>query len=227
MNLSPNNDKIEKYLDELADEYKILLYKALVSRTKSLDDLSVSELLRLDDEIKKPLFEDYQRKQRRRRMLLMAGLAYMVIGLVLYLFTQIIFGDYQYSLENIISLMSAIIASIYAFALQTLNIGTQRHKIQTEDISQLLEYEIVTKWREIEGIVNDISINSQVKTPRSIIQFLIENRFIDEDESTTLKEFLKVRNNIVHSTNNRYTTTELRTMLDDVDKIISKIKKIV
>lgn len=233
MNLSPNNDKIEKYLDELADEYKILLYKALVSRTKSLDDLSVSELLRLDDEIKKPLFEDYQRKQRRRRMLLMAGLAYMVIGLVLYLFTQIIFGDYQYSLENIISLMSAIIAfvgfiiAIYAFALQTLNIGTQRHKIQTEDISQLLEYEIVTKWREIEGIVNDISINSQVKTPRSIIQFLIENRFIDEDESTTLKEFLKVRNNIVHSTNNRYTTTELRTMLDDVDKIISKIKKIV
>lgn len=87
--------------------------------------------------------------------------------------------------------------------------------------------EQIQKLRVIEGIVNDISINSQVKTPRSIIQFLIENRFIDEDESTTLKEFLKVRNNIVHSTNNRYTTTELRTMLDDVDKIISKIKKIV
>ena len=61
MNISPNNDKIERYLDELSDEYKILLYKALISRTKSLDDLSVSELLRLDNEIKKPLFEDYQK----------------------------------------------------------------------------------------------------------------------------------------------------------------------
>ena len=100
MNISPNNDKIEKYLDELADEYKVLLYKALISRTKSLDDLSVSELLRLDNEIKKPLFEDYQRKQRRRRTLLIAGLTYMVMGVVLYLFTKIVFGDYQYSREN-------------------------------------------------------------------------------------------------------------------------------
>ena len=45
---------------------------------------------------------------------------------------------------------------------------------------------------------------------------------IREDGANT-----EIRNNIVHSTNNRYTTTELRTMLDDVDKIISKIKKIV
>ena len=54
MNTLSQNDKIEKYLDELADEYKVLLYNALVSRTKPLDDLSVSELLRLDNEIKKP-----------------------------------------------------------------------------------------------------------------------------------------------------------------------------
>ena len=194
MNISPNNDKIEKYLDELADEYKVLLYKALISRTKSLDDLSASELLRLDNEIKKPLFEDYQRKQRRHRTLLIAGLTYMVMGVVLYLFTKIVF---QYSIENMISLMSGIITlvgfiiAVYSFALQTLNIGTPRHKVQTEDSSQILEYEVVTKWRELEGIVNDISINSQVKTPRSIIQFLIENQFIDDKESNILKKFLK------------------------------------
>ena len=233
MNISPNNDKIEKYLDELADEYKVLLYKALISRTKSLDDLSVSELLRLDNEIKKPLFEDYQRKQRRRRTLLIAGLTYMVMGVVLYLFTEIVFGDYQYSRENMMSLMSGIIAligfiiAVYSFALQTLNIGTPRHKVQTEDSSQILEYEVVTKWRELEGIVNDISINSQVKMPRSIIQFLTENQFIDDKESNILKEFLKIRNNIVHSANNSYTTTELKAMLDEIDKIINKIKKIV
>lgn len=230
MNISPNNDKIEKYLDELADEYKVLLYKALISRTESLDDLSASELLRLDNEIKKPLFEDYQRKQRRHRTLLIAGLTYMVMGVVLYLFTKIVF---QYSIENMISLMSGIITlvgfiiAVYSFALQTLNIGTPRHKVQTEDSSQILEYEVVTKWRELEGIVNDISINSQVKTPRSIIQFLIENQFIDDKESNILKKFLKIRNNIVHSANNSYTTTELKAMLDEIDKIINKIKKIV
>ncbi len=233
MNISPNNDIIEKYLDELADEYKVLLYKSLISRTKSLDDLSVSELLRLDYEIKKPLFEEYQRKQLRRRKLLIAGLTYMVMGGSLYLFTKMFFGNYQYSRENMMSLMSLIIAlvgfiiAVYSFALQTLNIGTSRHTVPMEDSSQILEYEIVTKWRELEGIVNDISINSQLKTPRSIIQFLAENQFIDAEESNILKEFLKTRNNIVHSTNNSNTTTELKRMLYEMDKIINKIKKIV
>lgn len=233
MNISPNNDKIKKYLDELADEYKVLLYKALVSRTKSLDDLSVSELLRLDNEIKKPLFEDYQRKQRHRRILLITGLIYMFFGVVVYLFNRITYGDYQYNIEDMLSLMSVIItffgfmAVVYSFALQTLNIRLPRHKVQMEISSQILEYEIVAKWRELEGIVNDISINSQVKTPRSIIQFLTENQFIGDKESDILKEFLKIRNNIVHSTNNSYTTTELQTMLDEIDKIINKITKIV
>ena len=80
MNITPNNEKIERYLDELADEYKELLFNALISRTKDLDNLSVSELLRLDNEIKKPLFENYQRQQRRRKMLQIAGLTYMLLG---------------------------------------------------------------------------------------------------------------------------------------------------
>lgn len=233
MNISPNNDKIERYLDELSDEYKILLYKALISRTKSLDDLSVSELLRLDNEIKKPLFEDYQKKQRIRRILLIAGLTYMVMGVVLYFFTKIIYGDYQYSSENMMLLISVIISlvgsivAVYSFALQTLNVRMLKHRVQIEDSSQILEYEVVTKWRELEGIVNDISINSQVKTPRSIIQFLIENQFVDDEESIKLKEFLKIRNNIVHATNNGYTITELKTKIDEIDKIINKVKKIV
>ena len=84
VNILPKNDKIEKYLDELADEYKVLLYNALVSRTKPLDDLSVSELLRLDNEIKKPLFEDYQKKQHRRQLFLIAGLIYMFTGVFLF-----------------------------------------------------------------------------------------------------------------------------------------------
>lgn len=232
MNISPNNEKIEKYLDELADEYKVLLYKALISHTKSLDDLSVSELLRLDNEVKKPLFEDYQRMQRRRRMLLTIGLIYMVMGAVLYLFAKIYLGDYQYSRENMMSLTSGIIVlvgfitTVLAFILQNTNIVRPQYKAQMEDLSQVLEYEIIAKWRELEGIVNDISINSEVSTPRSIIQFLKENQFVNDEEYITLKEFLKIRNNIAHSTNNGYTTIELKTMLSDIDKIINKIKKI-
>ena len=103
MNILPKNDKIEKYLDELADEYKVLLYNALVSRTKPLDDLSVSELLRLDNEIKKPLFEDYQKKQHRRQLFLIAGLIYMFTGVFLYFLQKVIWSDFVYKKYNILN----------------------------------------------------------------------------------------------------------------------------
>ena len=41
MSVLSNNEKLENYLDELADEYKKLLYKDLISRTKSIDDYYV------------------------------------------------------------------------------------------------------------------------------------------------------------------------------------------
>ena len=232
MNILPKNDKIEKYLDELADEYKVLLYNALVSRTKPLDDLSVSELLRLDNEIKKPLFEDYQKKQHRRQLFLIAGLIYMFTGVFLYFLQKVIWSDFVYNIKSITYLISVIITfvgfviTIYYCFFQMFYNKNSRYKIKKEDATKILEYEIIAKWRELDGIVNDISMNLEVKTPRSIIQFLVDNRFIDDEEKDVLRRFLKVRNNIVHSMDNNYTEPELKVMLDDIDKIINKIKKI-
>lgn len=233
MNISPNNEKIEKYLDELANEYKILLYKALVSRSKPLDDLSVSELLRLDNEIKKPLFEDYQRQQKRRRMLIVAGLTYMFMGVFIFFFFKIINGEYLYDRDTMISLASGVISivglfiTLYACVFQTLGIYPKRNTKQDKEYAALLEYEVVAKWREIEGIVNDISLNANVNTSRSIIDFLLDNHFIDEKEHTTLKDFLKIRNNIVHSNGTSYPESDVKNIIDEVNKIIDRIKKIV
>jgi len=231
--ISQNNEKIEKYLDELANEYKILLYKALVSRSKPLDDLSVSELLRLDNEVKKPLFEDYQRQQRRRRMLLVAGLVYMFIGVISFFFFKIIQEDYMYNRETVISLASGIITliglfiTLYALAFQSQNVYSPKNIRRGEEYTVLLEYEVVTKWRELEGIVNDISLSENVKTPRSSIDFLLANHFIDEKEHNVLKGFLKMRNNIVHSNGNGCSESEVKEIIGEVNKIIDRIKKIV
>lgn len=233
MNISPNNEKIEKYLDELADEYKILLYKALISRSKPLDDLSVSELLRLDNEIKKPLFEDYQRQQRRRRMLFILGLSYIFIGLFSFIFAKLIWGDFQYSRESMLTLMSGIISilgviiTIYSYASVTLNLFPQKSTNRHEEEYHIYEYEVIATWRKLEGIVNDISINENVKTPRSIIEYLLQNHFIDENEHSILKDFLRMRNNVAHSNDNNYSSSQIKEMLDKVNRIIDKVKKIV
>ena len=48
-----NDDKIEKYVNELGEEYKDLLFEALLKKSDSLSELSVSELLRIDNDVKK------------------------------------------------------------------------------------------------------------------------------------------------------------------------------
>lgn len=52
MQTCDNEEKIERYLDDLADEYKKLLLKRLLEVSGTIENLSISELLRIDNEIK-------------------------------------------------------------------------------------------------------------------------------------------------------------------------------
>lgn len=234
MNISPNNEKIEKYLDELSNEYKTLLFQALVSRSKSMDELSISELLRIDNEIKRPLLEDYQKQQKKRKTLLLAGLLYMFMGFTMYIVYEIMNTNFMYGSRDIIPLISMVIGfvglfiSIFSFVFtSSLNSNTRHLDREKKESPALLEYEVITKWRELEGIVNDISIETNVKTPRSIIEFLAENQFIDSSEYSQLKDFLKMRNNVAHATKDTYSSKEIIEMMSKIEVIIEKVKKIV
>lgn len=232
MNSLPN-DKIEKYLDELSNEYKKLLYIELVARTNPLDDLSVSELLRMDSEIKKYLLADYKKKQRRDYILFRLGLLYIISGAFIFLLSKVFWKNDQNGIGNILSLISCIIAFIgfifvlYSFATQIFGVVTSKYNASSEECSKVLEYEIVGKWRELEGIVEDISLTSQLDTSKTVIQFLAENHFIDDNEVNILRKFLKMRNNIVYATDINYTTEELKKMLGEINHIINKLEEII
>ena len=79
------NDKIERYLDELSAEYKQLLFESLIERSSSVENLSVSDLLRLDNEVKKPLLANYRRYMRKRKMLATIGVTYVLMGVFAFL----------------------------------------------------------------------------------------------------------------------------------------------
>lgn len=232
MKISPKNEKIEKYLNELSDEYKELLFKALISQSDSMENLSVSDLLRLDAEIKRPLMEDYKRLQRRRNRLLSVGLAYTFSGFFLYILFQLTYSDRIWDVHQIFKLISLMIAMIGLFAIvmalisPIMSKSSKRIINSKKDTKPLLEYELFTKWRELEGKVNDISGNNNVKAYSSIIEYLSKNNLINDDEYQMLKEFLKMRNNIVHNANNEYSETELNDMINKVNGIILRINKI-
>lgn len=229
MNSVPNNEKIEKYLDELADEYKKLLFNALISRSNNFESLSVSELLRLDNEIKRPLLENNRTQRRFRKTLQVTGLTYMLIGFILFISSNFNYQD-LYGTRDIVPLFSLILGfigvllSIFSFMLPTFFHSPIKGTYKSNNL-RFLEYKIVIMWRELEGIVNDITINTDVEEPRSIIDFLLSNKLINDNELILLKKFLKIRNSIVHSIDYQYSIQELETLIKKVDNIISKLKK--
>lgn len=235
MNDLLNNEKIEKYLDELSKEYRTLLFSAFISNAKSLDELSLSELLRLDTEIKKPLLDDYQKQQKQQkrwRLLFIVGVIYMFLGIATFLAEQIRSTDMINNPKAMIQIISVVLSlvglliSIYSVAFYFMKpIVRNRIKDKNEESPILLEYEVVSKWRKIEGIVNDLSVDLNIKSPRSSLQFLIENKFIDNKENIVLKEFLKIRNDIVHSSNEVYSSKKIEEKLIEVNRIILKLEK--
>ena len=233
MNISPNNEKIQKYLDELSEEYKELLFKALLERSKSIEDISITELLRLDNEIKKPLIENYQKQQKRRKMFFVYGLMYMFFGIIMLLMYYTIKSDIFHGTDGIVLLISIVVSvvglfiSAFSFVMPMSKANTSIQKISTQtEATKLLSFEVITKWRELEGIVSDLAENNSTPTPRSVIEYLSSNNFIDKSEYIILKDFLKMRNNIVHSSNIDISTDEIKTAINNVDQIIAKLKKI-
>ena len=74
-----NEDKIEKYLDDLAEEYKTLLLNRLLEVSGNIENLNVCDLLRIDNEIKRPFLSEYRRQLRRKRVFQMSGVLYAIM----------------------------------------------------------------------------------------------------------------------------------------------------
>lgn len=231
-----NNMKIEQYLADLSEEYKVLLFNALLEESPSVDELSVSELLRLDSEIKRPLLPAYRRYQRRRRRLLFIGFTYVLVGLFCFVF-YLLYKQFRFSTfdkDSIISLVCSVTVllglaiSVLSFFIpqrikEEMSMPNTKH---INESSALLEYEIISKWRAVEGLVSDFSMNSNVVTASSAISFLKQNGMIDASEQETLKKLLKLRNEIVHTKKRSVSINEAQDLLKESDKIINKLKMV-
>lgn len=223
-----SNDKIVKYLDELAEEYKSLLFAELLDTSDPLAEPSVADLLRIDAQIKKPLYAGYKRLIKRRKMFLSLGITYICLGFVLFVGFQMLSGDFSRP-KDLVSLMSVsisitgVLVSLFAFILpNTPHKHIYKH-VETMSIDTL-KYEVITKWRDIEGIVSDLL--AEQSNSGSIISFLHSHELIDEDEQQTLRMLLKMRNDFVHAAEFRYTRKEILMTLEESDKIIKKIREI-
>ena len=234
MSLSTNcEERIQKYLDELSEEYKELLFKALLEKSESIDDISVVELLRLDSEIKKPLVEKDKKQEKTRKMLNLIGLIYFYIAIIMIIIYFIFYSDIFTSSKGMLLLIS-IMLGVCGFSVISLSKFTSSFKSYSSDYKhfikegniKLISFEVIAKWRELEGIVNDLSEKNDILLSHSVIDFLVMNKYINEMEKDVIKKLLIIRNIIVHESKFNYTSKEIRLLLSQTEEIIKKLRKI-
>lgn len=228
MQLYSHEDKIEKYLVDLSEEYKELLLKRLLETSGSIENLNVSDLLRIDMEIKKPLIPSYRKKKRMQSIFLMAGTMYALVGIMMLLFFEIN-DSYVYegmSLMALVVTFVGLLMSIFSVMIPSNYIEKKEITWLKEDNRAILEYNVVKSWREIEGIATDLYSETKVIPAYSIIDAFFQDGYINKEQSEKLREILKMRNNIVHNIDNNYSLKEIQNMIFDTNVILDKIKKL-
>ena len=230
-----DDEKIKRYIDELGEEYKVILFEQLVANSNTLEELSVSKLIRIDEDVKHYLRTKNINK-RKNKYYFLGGL-YVFMGVFVYLFISIIdtFNDVKIlSSYDLIKLMSMVVSMIgvwifiIAFFSDNRNKKLNRHTLDDDYKRKILEYEAISKWRELEGLYYDISQDKGGnRGSMSVIKFLSEDGLISEEEMNVLKRLLQKRNIIVHDNKTNLSMDELSRDLEDTNVIIDKIKNII
>ena len=227
------DDKIKRYIDELGEEYKDILLEELVKKSSITDELSVSELIRIDEDVKHYMRTKDQMKRKRKFYKL--GLMYIVLAIYIYLFANIMysFDNLNYlSTYGVIQLMAIVIGMtglmVVVAEFMRGNKKNYSNIKKSEDMNEkrkFIEYEVICLWRELEGLFNDISVSrGTIMGPRSIIDYFDKEGLITDEEKATLTRFLKLRNIIVHDNMSVLSIEELGNEVKEVRKIYDKVK---
>jgi len=227
------DDKIKRYIDELGEEYKDILLEELVKKSSITDELSVSELIRIDEDVKHYMRTKDQMKRKRKSYKL--GLMYIVLAIYIYLFANIMhsFENLNYlSTYGVIQLMAIVIGMtglmVVVAEFMRGNKKNYSNIKKSEDMNEkrkFIEYEVICLWRELEGLFNDISVSrGTIMGPRSIIDYFDKEGLITDEEKVTLTRFLKLRNIIVHDNMSVLSIEELGNEVKEVRKIYDKVK---
>ena len=199
-----------------------------MEESEDIESLSVSNLLRIDEEIKKPLKFGYRRRRNLQLTMYFAGLLYVVFGII---FVMAFKGSALYINDGIrvvayVFIYLGIIMLFLSFFIENNKILSKNYrKKDIEYNRKVLEYNIVSKWREVEGLVTDNYSDSKRINTNSIISGLLADNYINKKEAEKLRKLLKMRNEIVHNVDNNISLEELNNTLKDVDEIIKNLKE--
>jgi len=232
MRVTCNDEAIKVRLDTLAEEYKQLLFQALLYESTSPDDLNIAELIRIDNEIKKPLVGSSIQTRKKERFQVMAalyGMLGIIFGVFSLIFPRILKNGFEniydiYLLISIAMILSSFLLLIWSFIISTSrkNIFLISSRTSGYDKERkLLNYKVVSTWKLLESAVKERTGN-KATAASSIIEVLQNTSILTESEQNRIILFLRLRNDIMHSERGSfYSNAEVKEMLEDITSIIT------
>lgn len=230
MKYNISGEKLKILVDELGEEYKDLLIERVLEDTHELDidRISPSDLMRTDIEIKSYIQNNKKIQQNNRvfKLIAIMGLFYVLIGLML----MMSFELDRYYFENpimrisylmiFIGLFVSLSSTLFRFILKSKHTRlTKKRDIQN--------YEIISKWKEIEALLYQLTPPNEKFSLSSMIKYLKKLNLFSQEEIEIIFKLLEIRNVILHSQKNVVLPEkEMREMLSVIDKIITKMKNI-
>lgn len=219
------NNKIFDYLDDAAEEYKKLLLKKLIEDSRDIGDISVNNLVTLDEKIKVPLRNRLENRYSRFQLL---GLLYVNIGLMLLLFSFIYNSDYLYSRDHIILIMSIVLiflgVYIYLFTLLFKNLKLRRrYNLEKSNVS--LDSLIISQYRRLEYILKEYIPNALEKSIQIALKELKGKNIITEEELILLRDFIGLRNQFVHYRDDAVDYYNSFKVICCADEVINRLEK--
>ncbi|MBO7245284.1 MAG: hypothetical protein J6V56_00800 [Clostridia bacterium] len=226
------NKKLNIVLDELADEYKNLLIEAALNQKNEiqLENINISDITKIDIDIKERL-KNRTRNHKINRIsdsTTLLGMLYSLFGLVLISIasTEDTLIDSQlYPIAIICVFFGFIIAIVGMMIRLFMNSKNSKNKNR---IIMDYEFQIISTWRTIEGLVYQVSPQNDELSLRSMLNNLEQSNIISKTDIKTLNTLMYYRNKILHNTSKKieYSAEEIKHLLDKAQEIIIKLSNI-
>lgn len=226
------DNKLKIIINELGEEYKDLLIERILNEMDEIDvDLiNPSDLIQLDLFTKSNLRLE-KKEQRQNRLLSMIsifGIIYTLLGVILMMWSELkeTFRYDSIAMMSIVLMLMGIFITLFSLLFKNMmKIKNQYNKKQSHII---FSYEIINKWKEIEALIHELTPQKDILSLSSMINNLKETKIISDQDIEIINKLLKYRNQIVHGQNNKYdlSQVELRIILLQADRVISKMKKL-
>lgn len=231
MKYNISNEKLKLIIDELGEEYKDMLITKTLSNSNEVDvdEIVLSELIRVDIEVKKRLSSDKAEYKRNRTLTLISllGLMYAMLGVFVMMFGELDEYMFKSTTDMIAILCIAIGLFISMMSIFMKSFPSRLHGNSTNN--SLSHYEILNKWKEIEAIIIQLTPEEKQSTLKKMMDYLEEIKILNAEDRLNINLLLNYRNRLVHSSYEKgeLSSKESKELIKKADDIIQKLKLLI